>query len=89
MYTDDNKITKCGGHCYDGTGWKKCYFWGIEESKEMELTRSDDLHLYFNPEPAADKCKYYCKLFNNIKKHASESLEACNKIYGKDYEGRP
>jgi hypothetical protein len=68
-----NRVIKCLGHCYDGTGWFLCDFWA------GHLT-----HIGANPEGNSR-----CLLFGGAEKYASEALLICNKVYGSNYEGKP
>ena len=71
---EPGKIVKSGGHCYGPCGEPDCAYWTHNEAKQ-----------------APDrKCEYSaCLLFGNTDKDASRALFCCDKIYGKDYEGRP
>lgn len=68
------KIIKTCGHCYDSMGNFKCDFWfTVDEMVDFGKSRTVNC----------------CVLFNSVEKKASESLVCCDKIYGRNYEGRP
>lgn len=67
-------IIKSGGHCYNGVGLQICEFWAVHNTKIGK-----------NPEGVSR-----CLLFGGsegIVKDASKSLNICDKMYGKLYEG--
>lgn len=71
--TEPGKIFKSSGHCYGPMGYPDCAYWTKNEPIE-------DTGYY------RDASK--CALFGGAKKDASRALECCDRIFGKDYEGR-
>ena len=58
------------GHCYDGTGWRKCEFWAGHGDV------SEDNH----------EGQSRCLLFGGASKRDSEALRVCDKVYGIQYD---
>lgn len=75
-----DKIVKTMGHCVDGCGWQFCDFYLV--SANGSGSRNSEI------ESLSRNMKAYCKLFGMAEKFSSESLEVCNKIYGRNYEGK-
>lgn len=72
--TEPGKIFKSGGHCYGPMGYPDCAYWDKDTP-----TTADGAH--YN-EPGR------CRLFGDVDKDASRALEVCDRVFGKDYEGR-
>ena len=86
------KVIKKSGHCYDGSGWFVCSFW-MEcgpVGKSSPLLRAAGTRSV--PVEGGEEIEHVCTLFggqDGVKKFKSESLVACDKIYGRNYYGRP
>lgn len=70
---EPGKIVKSGGHCYGPMGGPDCAFW-INDACGDE---------------AGARRLSACALFGHTDKDASRALEVCDRVFGKDYEGRP
>lgn len=78
--TEPGNIFKSGGHCYGPMGYPDCAYWDKVKCVEHHVGDTKARCFGF--------LTTRCLLFGGVGKDASRALECCDRIYGKDYEGR-